>query len=128
MDYSQLQGWVAAIFALAVMVERLLQMLLNAYSVIEPVIKVRMSDSLRDTYTKYRFIIIESVSIPVGMAIGCIIVTVGDYSGIYDSLDVNTAERYAVAIVAGVIAPYAHQLLQIGVKLQRQIDSRTNTP
>lgn len=118
---SGLNVFVSVTLALASIIERLLQIFFNTYAVVEPYMETKLTETQLFFYTKYRHTIIDSVSIPLGIAIGVVIIAISNQTVLYDSLDISQSELYGISIVAGVIAPYVHQLVQIGTKLQQNV-------
>ena len=115
----QVQTIVTLVFALAITVERFMQILLNLYSASEPLLEKYMTAQTLSILAKYNFIIKESVTIPLGISIACIIMLISNQTDSYKKTGLTIAESYAIAIFAGVLAPYVHQLIQIGVKIQK---------
>ena len=120
----QYSVFIVATIALALAIERSLQVLYNFYSMIEPLFKNKIPQEWVVTYQTYQGLIKETISIPLGVGLGFGYCYLG--TQVYTA-NVSDSELNAIAVTSGVLAPYSHQIIQLLYKAQNWFP-KTSTP
>ena len=107
----------APMLAISFLIERLLE---AAFDIIEMI--PRLKDMLQKT-PQMKQIISVVVGVILGIIIGAILgVNFFDHAGL-NRVDPNM-DKLLTGAIAGALAPYAHQILELTLKLQKYVDAK----